>query len=356
MRIAYGVMGYGRGHAMRVMAVLPALMRKHEVTIFAGEDAYEALSSKFPSVRIPLVRYHYNAQGQLSAGRTATHNIEPLWDLIKRGPGSQAVERELHERRIDLVISDSEPWTHQAARRLGIPRIGFDHIGVIPFCKPHFPRELVPLGIRDALVYRLLMGEPDRILISSFYPAIPRQPTTHVVGPVLRDRVLRARPVYGNYLLAYFNKGRHQYRPSLDRALRAIPKKVIVYGTPRRGLDGNLDFRAPDDAQFVKDLAHCQAVISTAGNQLLSEAIYLRKPILALPEDAFEQRLNASMIERMGVGEGASLRHLRPLVVEEFLQRHAYYSSNMDRHAGDGRAEAIRTLHRYIRELGGTAE
>ena len=40
MRIAYGVMGYGRGHAMRTMSVLPALMAEHEVTVFAGGDAY----------------------------------------------------------------------------------------------------------------------------------------------------------------------------------------------------------------------------------------------------------------------------------------------------------------------------
>ena len=36
MRIAYGVMGYGRGHAMRARAVLPSLMEEHEITVFAG--------------------------------------------------------------------------------------------------------------------------------------------------------------------------------------------------------------------------------------------------------------------------------------------------------------------------------
>jgi uncharacterized protein (TIGR00661 family) len=346
-------MGYGRGHAMRVAAVLPTLMREHDVTVFAGEDAYDALASRFPTVRIPLVRYHYDERGQLSLRRTILRNLAPAHDLLMRGAGARAVEREFRRRRIQLVISDSEAWTHRAAERLRLPRIGFDHIGVIPYCKPHFPRELAAAGLRDALVYRSLMGEPDRILISSFYPAVPRDAKTRVVGPVLRRRVLRTRPHDGEHLLAYFNKGHHQYRAALDRALRAIRRRIIVYGTPRRGVDGNLDFRAPDDAQFVRDLAGSRAVISTAGNQLLSEAIYLRKPILALPEDAFEQRLNASMIERMGVGEAASLRHLSPVTIEQFLQRHAYYSSHMDQHANDGRSEAIRTLQRFIGELRG---
>ena len=39
MRIAYGVMGYGRGHAMRTLSVLPELMKEHEITVFTAGDA-----------------------------------------------------------------------------------------------------------------------------------------------------------------------------------------------------------------------------------------------------------------------------------------------------------------------------
>src|SRR3546814_6470479 len=50
VRIAYGVMGYGRGHAMPKMAVLPALSREHEITVFASGDAYEVLAPHFNTV------------------------------------------------------------------------------------------------------------------------------------------------------------------------------------------------------------------------------------------------------------------------------------------------------------------
>src|SRR5882724_8022191 len=63
LRIAWGVMGYGRGHAMRTMSVLPTLMREHEITVFAGGDAYEVLAPLFPTVRIPTIGYRYNASG-----------------------------------------------------------------------------------------------------------------------------------------------------------------------------------------------------------------------------------------------------------------------------------------------------
>ncbi|MBN2447789.1 MAG: hypothetical protein JXO22_13745, partial [Phycisphaerae bacterium] len=52
MRIAYGVMGYGRGHATRTAAVLPTLMRRHDVLVLGGRDAYAALSADYPVVRI----------------------------------------------------------------------------------------------------------------------------------------------------------------------------------------------------------------------------------------------------------------------------------------------------------------
>jgi UDP:flavonoid glycosyltransferase YjiC (YdhE family) len=118
-----------------------------------------------------------------------------------------------------------------------------------------------------------------------------------------------------------------------------------------RGVDDNLDFRAPSVDGFVRDLAGCRAVLSTAGNQLIGEAIHFGKPVLAMPEDAFEQRLNAFMIERMGVGMRGDLKSLTPSDIDRFLGSRDWYRSNMREHAGNGRTEAAETLHGYIDEL-----
>ncbi len=352
MRIAYGVMGYGRGHAMRSGAVLPSLMAEHEVTVFAGADAYDVLAPNFPTVRIPIIGYAYNERGGHSTSRTLSRNFAPMSDLLFGGAGSALVEKEFRERGIDLVISDSEAWTHRAAQKLKIPRISYDHVGIIAYCKPHFPPDLRLLGMRDAIGYRALMGIPERILISSFYPAEPAYPNMHIVGPMLRPEVLKVQPRDGKFLLAYFNKGEHQYLPHIDRALRLLDLPVVVYGTPFRGQSENLDFRAPSNEGFIRDLASCKAVLSTAGNQLIGEAIHFGKPILALPEEAFEQRLNAFMIERMGVGMRGDRHRLTPSDIDRFMGNYEYHRSNMREHARDGHAEATETLHRYVNELG----
>lgn len=352
MRIAYGVMGYGRGHAMRTLSVLPALMKEHEVTVFTSNDAYEVLAPICETVRIPMIGYRYNSRGSHSAFKTLTENVSPVADLAFRGRGTQQVERAFKARGIELVISDSEPWCHRAAQRVGIPRISFDHIGILGYCKPHFPANLWLAGMRDALAYRTAMGAvPDRILISSFYDAEPAYPGVKIVGPMMRDEVLRVKPSRGDFLLAYFNKGTHQFRPHIDYALRQLDIPVVVYGTPHRGQVENLDFRAPSNEGFVRDLARCRGVLSTAGNQTIGEAIHFGKPMLVVPEDAFEQRLNAHLIERMGVGMKASLGHLTPSDVDRFLANENHYRAHMREHARDGRSEAIATLRQFIDEL-----
>lgn len=352
MKIAYGVMGYGRGHAMRTMSVLPDLMKEHEVTVFAGGDAFEVLAPLFPTVRIPTIGYRYNDRGGHSLTRTLRDNLAPMTDLMLGGHGMAQVESEFRSRGIQLVISDSEAWTHRTAVRMSLPRISFDHVGIIAYCKPHFPPDLFLPGMRDAIGYRRLMGIPERVLIASFYPAEGAFPGVKVVGPMLRDEVKAIKPSEGEFLLCYFNKGEHQYRRHIDRALRLLDGPVVIYGTPHRGKVDNLDFRAPSNEGFVRDLAQCKAVLSTAGNQLIGEAIHFGKPFLAVPEDAFEQRLNAYMIERMGVGMRADLNRLTPSDVDRFLGQYDSYRSHMGDHAGDGRAEAIATLHRFIGELG----
>ena len=356
MRIAYGVMGYGRGHAMRTGGVLPSLIREHEVTVFAGGDAYEVLAPNFPTVRIPTIGYVYNSRGGHSVPKTVLKNFPTMSDLLFGGDGTALVEREFRQRGIELVISDSEAWTHRAAKRLSLPRISYDHIGIIGYCKPHFPADLRLVGLRDAMAYRMLMGVPERILISSFYPAEPAYPQVRIVGPMLREEVLRVKkaPVAEEFLLAYFNKGEHQFLPHIDRALRLLDRPVVVYGTPYRGQVDNLDFRAPSNAGFLHDLAHCKAVLSTAGSQLIGEAIYFHKPILALPEPAFEQRLNAFMIERMGVGMRGDRAQLTPSDIDRFMGNYEYYCSNMRDHARDGRAEAIEILRGFIADLAET--
>lgn len=353
MRIAYGVFGYGRGHATRTASVLPDLCRRHEVRLFAGGDAYDQLSIDYPVVRIPTLGYVYNARGQVSTLLTARRNGWHVLDMLLRGPQFQAVRDAVLDFNPDVVISDAEPWMHRIARYLRIPRIGFDHFGIMVYCRPQIPFGDRILSRRDVFVYRMLMGRPERIIVSSFYDARPRWPRVEIVGPLLRDAVLRAQPTRGDYLLLYFNKGAHLFRPHIEAALRAAGHPVRIYGVPRRGTDGNLQFRPPSNVPFVEDMANCRAIISTAGNQLVGEAVQLGKPMLVMPEDCVEQRLNGAALQRAGLGQCVRHADFSAEHIAHFLAEEERYHANIRRSARNGRQEAVDAIERFIAELTG---
>lgn len=352
MRIAYGVFGYGRGHATRAAAVLKDLALKHDLLIIAGGDAYEQLSLHFPVQKIPTLGYAYAANAKRSNYRTIRQNAWHALDILFRGPVAQQVTAALADFRPDVVISDAEPWTHRAARRLRIPRIGFDHFGLMAHCKLSLPWLDWLRSFRDVWIYRTLMGTPQRVIVSSFYHAPPRWSGVEVIGPLLRAEVLQFAPRAGEHLLCYFNKGEFQFTPQVERTLAAAGVPVLVYGTQRRGLVGNLDFRPLSNLPFVEDLAGCRAVISTAGNQLVGEALHYGKPLLVMPEDCVEQRMNAAAVERMGIGMQTTLETFGPVVLVRFLGRESEFRSQTRLHARDGKAEAIAVIERFLGELG----
>ncbi len=355
MRIAYGVFGYGRGHATRTASILPDLRQRHEVQVFAGGDAYDQLSPEYPVVRVPTLGYGYDKQGRLTTLLTFKKNLWHILEMTFGGPEYQQVRDALADFRPDVVISDAEPFIHRAARHLKIPRIGFDHFGVMVYCRPRIPLRDRIKSRRDVLVYRFLMGRPERIIVSSFYDAKPRWDRVRVIGPLLRDEVLNAHPTRGDYLLAYFNKGEHLFIPRVEQALRESDMPVRVYGTPRRGTEGNLTFKSPSNMPFVEDMAGCRAIVSTAGNQLVGEAVQLGKPMLVMPEASVEQRLNASSLAERGFGMQTTFDEFDAGVLRTFLANEAVYVDNIRRSVRNGREEAVATIEQFIHELVGPA-
>src|SRR5262249_19742283 len=153
----------------------------------------------------------------------------------------------------------------------------------------------------------------------SFFDAPPRQPGVKVVGTLPRAAVRRLTPRRGEHLLVYLNRGQDQLHEGVVRSLDELRCPVHIYGTPRRGRAGRLAFLPPSDLPFLEDLAGCRAVISTAGNQLVGEALALEKPVLVFPECCAEQRMNALAVERLKIGMRAAFRDLTADTIRTFL-------------------------------------
>jgi uncharacterized protein (TIGR00661 family) len=351
MRILYGVFGYGRGHATRALSVLPELMEMHDVTVLAGGDAYDALAPELPVTRVPTLRYEYGADGKRSLSRTLSENLKHVADVLFAGRDYREVERLVRELRPDVALCDAEPWTHAAAARLKVPRISFDHYGILAYCGPRIPWGDRLRSLRDIWAYRALMGRPDRIIVSSFYEGERHDARIRFVGPLLRREVLARRGTDGDHLLVYLNRGRWQLTPRIEEGLRSLGCPAVVYGTSRVGEDGPLSFRPPSNEGFLDDLASCRAVFSTAGNQLVGEALWFGKPMLVTPENTVEQRLNAAAVQSLGIGRRIDHDAVDGSAFRRFLGEVSGYRETMRHAVRDGRAEALAAIEAFAREL-----
>jgi uncharacterized protein (TIGR00661 family) len=353
MRIAYGVHGYTRGHATRAASVLTDLTRRHDVLIFAGGDAYEALRHRFDVVKIRTLGFSYGKGGKMSKLDTIRRNVPKLWDLFARGPHFARIAKRLKAFGPDVVISDAEAWTHRAALALGIPRIGFDHFGVMVYCRVPMPVGDRMISLLDRSLYRFLMGDPERVLVSSFYSARPNSLDVRLVGPLVGDDVSELEPTDGGHLLCYLNMGRDQLSDRVRDALSACGRPVRAYGPGLAKVEApdNVTFHEPNRTGFLADLASCHAVLSTAGNQLVGEALHLGKPLLVMPEATVEQRLNGAAVARMGIGERSSFDEIDEGVIRRFLGQRDEFAAAARQHATNGRREALERLETWFEEL-----
>ncbi len=334
-RIIYALTSQGRGHSSRVTAMAEALeARGHELLFVAGGGAGKLLASQGRQVvDVPVLRH-------------LMHNNEiRLWSsLVSMGVqslGTLAVGKRLAERflefRPELLISDFESYSIRAAKRIGLPLICFNHQQVLTHTHYEVPRRYA----WDAWVARLVVNaamprRPEHVLISSFfYPPLREQDTATLVAPILRRAVREIEPTTGDHVLVYHNDPTGVV--GLLEAMGENPEhRFIVYNleAPADAAERlpNVEFKIPDVEGFLADLASAKAVVSTAGFTLISEALYLGKPMLLMPNGGiFEQTLNAIYLEREGLGEAVMHRVPNAEDLRGFLERHDRYA---DRRAG----------------------
>ncbi len=318
-RILYALNGQGRGHTSRSLAVADDLrQRGHEVVFCCGGEAAARLREAEPVVEVPAPREIVRGN-RVRLWASAWHNAP----LALRLPALvEDLAERVRELAPDVVVSDFEPFAPRAARRLGIPAVALarQHVlteTVVPVPPRHCASAaLTRLGVH-AIAPRALF---DRMLVptfSDFRHRAGRQ--AEVLPPILRADVRAAEPSSTGPVLVYVNHPAGNAR--LLRALGAADAEFVVYNLPQPAAAfANLTFRPASRAGFVRDLTACRALVCTAGFTLVSEALHLGKPVLALPNRGFfEQTLNALALEQTGRGE-AVFGRLSARRVERFLR------------------------------------
>jgi uncharacterized protein (TIGR00661 family) len=121
----------------------------------------------------------------------------------------------------------------------------------------------------------------------------------------------------------------------------------IAYGFGRDGTEGNITFKKPSLDGFFADLVSARAVIANSGFSLVTEALHLAKPYLAVPvSHQFEQIFNAYWLEKSGYG--AYWEALNKERVESFLYNVPHYRESLAHYPRQGNAALLQKVDTLI--------
>jgi uncharacterized protein (TIGR00661 family) len=349
MRILYGVVGEGMGHATRSSVLLEHLTKQHEVHVVVSGRARDYLARRFENVhKIWGLTISYEGNSVRKLGTL----LENLKGAVKGFPENIRAYFELvDEFRPEVVVSDFESFSYLYATNHLLPVISVDNMQVINRAK-HEPALLAgheaEFQLTRSIVKAKLPNCFHYLVATFFYPELRKDRTT-LLPSILRPEVLAAKPEPGEHLLVYQTSTTNT---ELMSALKQSGIPCRVYGV-RRGIeadevDANLTFRPFSEAGFIDDLRTARAVVAGGGYTLMSEAVYLRKPMLSLPvQGQFEQTLNALYLQKLGYG-----RHTEVLdkpALDAFLKEVPRCAEALEGYSQDGNRLMLEALDEQIR-------
>lgn len=322
--ILYGVNGEGAGHSTRSKEVIRHLQSQgHVVRVASFDRGLRNLCDVCEVTEIFGLRFSY-VNNRVRYNRTVAKNLLTAKQAVA---SIKRLSRLIDDAAIDLVITDFEPLTCHVAHKKRVPLISIDNQHTLTNTDVTYPKHYRRDAAAAKLVTRFMTPRADAYLATTFFKPRVTKKNTFLVPPILREEIINACPNEGEYVLVYVTSP----APELAKLLGSVRCRFVAYGFGREGTEGNVVFKKPSMSGFMQDLVAAKAVIANAGFSLVTEALYLAKPYLAVPvAHQFEQVFNAYYLEQMGYG--AFWEELNKERIESFLYNVPCYRENLERY------------------------
>lgn len=340
MHILYGLSGEGSGHASRAREVIRYLQSQgHTVSVFTYDRGVNALKDEFDVHEIFGLGFKYK-QSQLKVAHTVLYNI-------RRSPRALLSVRKIRSiakrTRAQLIITDFEPLVVYVGHMMKLPILSIDNQHRITRTHIDYPHRYESDALSAKAVIELMTPQCDAYFITNFFEVTVSRPKTKTFPSLLRTEILDAQPTEGEHILVYVTSA----LDFLPAVLQQINQKFIVYGVLKSSNTANVTFKEYSHDEFIADLISCKAIIATAGFSLMSEALHLGKPMLAMPiTGQFEQILNAYYLERAGYGRYAHLLDVEE--IEFFLDHLKDYKKSLLTYERSDNSALFRAIDEFI--------
>lgn len=331
VKILYGIQGTGNGHISRSLLIIEALAERigiENIDILISGNNY-TLPIPYPiKYQLEGISFTYGKGGKISLFKSIRN---AHFNNIKKEINS------IDFSSYSFVITDQEPISAWGAKRNKIPSVGIGNVYALEdtklkrlFVHKYMTKifQKIYCPVKDKLVFDI--GKQNS---SSFYPMINEE---------IKKLKIKNHHFTLVYLMSY----------SVDELIKVLSHhKLISYTFVIYSKEvqepihyKNLYIKPISKKSFTKDLMNCANIISTAGFQTISEAIYAQKNILLIPiKGQPEQKANAVMLKKF------EIKYIRQLQVRK-IENWLLNQKPINIRISDEKESLITSLMKYIQQ------
>ncbi|SFC48956.1 conserved hypothetical protein [Flexibacter flexilis DSM 6793] len=284
MKIFYAVQATGNGHLSRASQLYPFLKKYGDVDFFVSgcnSNIDYAFPVKYKSRGWSL---HYSKTGGLD-----------YWDIFKHTSPRQMYKdaAALPLKQYDVVINDFDFITSLACQTQGVSSVQFGHQA--SFQSKHTPRP-------DSTN---LLGE---MILQNFARANQyiglhfEQYDKFIFPPIVKQEFIQADITDEGHVTVYLPAFMREKLLANFSQLPHIRFHWFLPEIKQPFTEKNISYYPVNQQLFNESLRTCKGIITGAGFETPSEALYMNKKVLAVPiQKHYEQECNAAAMQRMGV-------------------------------------------------------
>jgi uncharacterized protein (TIGR00661 family) len=257
----------------------------------------------------------------------------------------------------DFTISDYEPISAQYAYAWNAPLVTVDQQS--KFLVGKFPPSIEGCFYEDEVMRLRLFFPKATLRIACSFFSVDSDGEVIIVPPIIRNSIynLKRKPQNGQ-VLVYFSAQQFKQQP-LEKLLELFAKfpdfHFHLFAPEKLELQSkNITLYKHGDTKFDELLERCEGIISTAGHSLLSEAMAIGIPVLALPIRIYEQQINGLVIGKNKFGLCAQI--LTNETLKEFLNNIPRFTQNIAQDQtvllkGNGLQQILKLLEPHLHSL-----
>lgn len=305
MKILFGIQGTGNGHVSRSTLIIKALLQKGADidVIFSGctrDKVYDRAVIKDPA---------FYEGFTFTTRNGAINYLSTIKNLSLLKFARDVIN--FDTRSYDLVITDFEPVSSMIARKNRLPSIGIGHQYAFLHDIPMDRSNPVSLFIIEKFA-------PADFSIGLHWHHF-NQP---IVPPIVPQFAIKNCMTDEKLILVYLP---FESRDNIKSLLTSFKEyKFAVYFGDKRITaiqeEGNILWHPFSKTDFYENLKKCSGVITNAGFELPSEAIFLGKKLLVKPLfGQFEQVSNAMALDMLNLG--MKMETLKKASIEKWLEK-----------------------------------